>query len=201
MDESNLTTKEQKELHELVIEVKEITDDFTKPMTKKEIEEITKKYGFEEEKLKKAKEEKELKTKVVPLCSTSSIKTYMDGKKITNRATTAYQLISKMKVSEDGFYKQGQYYAIALGNYYGPDGTKYKITLDTGKVFYAIKTDTKSDAHTYNRCTHISDGSMIEFIVDVPTATKHYGKVGLTGNFNAIDKFHGKVSKMERILD
>lgn len=189
-------TEEEKRIHAFLEDVKDSSNNFTILLSDNEIEKIAKEH---EEKIKAEEERK--KARRVALCSTSSIKTYMDGKKITNRATKAYQLISQMEISEDGFYKQDKYYAVALGNYYGPDGTKYKITLDTGRTFYAIKTDTKSDAHTYNRCTHISDGSMIEFIIDVPTATKYYGKVGLTGNFNAIDKFNGRVAKMELIID
>lgn len=137
----------------------------------------------------------------IVLCSDSSVKTYMDGSKITNRSSAAYQTIKTTTISDDGFYKQGEYYAVALGNYYGPVGTKYRITLSSGKQFYAIKSDTKSDADTYNRCTHISDGSMIEFIVDVATIKRVYPKVSLYGNFNVLEQFNGNVVKIEKIIE
>ncbi len=59
------------------------------------------------------------------------------------------------------------YYMVALGSYYGTGiGTKYKITTDTGNVFYAVLCDQKADCDTDGTHRYSYNNDVVEFIVD-----------------------------------
>lgn len=131
-------------------------------------------------------------------------KPYEDGKLITDKTSLAYKWLSECEVDSRGHYMyQNKYYAVAMGTYFDEVGSRYRITLDTGKEFYVIKCDTKQDRHTTNRMIDHT-GGMIEFIIDTDTASSYYGvgKNGyvLNGNFNNCDDFNGKIVKIEQIL-
>lgn len=90
------------------------------------------------------------------------------------------------------------YYVIALGSYYGTQlGSKYRITTDTGRVFYGILGDCKSDRHTNS--THqytIRNNDVIEFIVDKNTL---HPDVKRMGSANVFMPLNGNIAKIERI--
>lgn len=133
----------------------------------------------------------------------SSFKSFMDYRAITNTGSKQYKLIHSdaITVGSDGLLYSGEYIGVALGSRYGGIGDKYIITLDTGKTFKAIKLDEKSDAHTYNRCHHASDGSVVEFVIDRDKAAKSYPTAIKMGNFNYTDAFNGTVIRIQKVVE
>lgn len=84
----------------------------------------------------------------------SSFKTYMDYRTITSQSSDQYKYIDRWGWSDyDGFMRcdgerdlgiESDYYLIAMGSYYGSEiGSKYRITTDTGNVFYGCLADQK----------------------------------------------------------
>ena len=138
----------------------------------------------------------------------SSFKTYMDYRTITNKESNQYKLIQSYGwCDENGFMRTSgekdlgiaeDYYMIALGSYYGKHiGTKYKITTDTGKIFYGILSDQKADKDTNSTKQYsIYNNDVIEFIVDVKRLNKN---VKIMGSANVYMPLNGKITKIERI--
>lgn len=131
-------------------------------------------------------------------------KPYEDGCYITDETSLAYKWISECEVDSRGHYMYAnKYYAVAMGTYFDEVGSRYKVSLDSGKEIYVIKCDTKQDRHTTNGMIDHT-GGMIEFIIDTDKASSYYG-VGqngyvLNGSFNNCDDFNGKIVKIEQIL-
>lgn len=139
----------------------------------------------------------------------SSFKTWMSYKAVTNKRSPQYNYIHTygwsdeegfMRAKADGEYGIEQdYYMIALGSYYGTEiGTKYRITLDTGKIFYGALADCKSDKHTNSTNQYIShNGNVVEFLID---KTKLNKSVRKTGNAGAHAPLKGNIIKIEKII-
>lgn len=93
---------------------------------------------------------------------------------------------------------EDDYYMVALGSYYGTSlGTKYRITLDTGNVFYAILGEFKANIHT--NATHQyspKNNDVVEFVIDEITLNR---TVMSAGSANVYMPLNGKVAKIERI--
>ena len=146
---------------------------------------------------------KVLKTYSVPSVA-SSFKTYMSYKCITDRSSPQYKLQQKSssKTDENGLrytkINGKKFIHIALGSYYGTIiGTKYRITLSTGKTFYGILADQKANAHTNS--THqytVRNGDVIEFIIDNNKLNKN---IRFMGDVSAVKKYSGKVKKIEKV--
>lgn len=117
----------------------------------------------------------------------------MDGAKITDETSDAYKLLSKLSI-EDGHYRDGEYVAIALASFYGNVGDKFRITLSSGQVFYGIMADTKKDIHVDETYSHITDGSVIEFIVDTSTLNPDILRLG---NLDSV--YSGSIKSIERL--
>lgn len=115
----------------------------------------------------------------------------MDGSLVTDTSSAAYQQISKMTI-EDGLYKEGPYVGIAMNDFYGDIGDKFKITLSSGQVFYAVMADTKQDRHVDENYAD-SNGGIVEFIVDTDTLDT---EAKFSGSLNCI--FTGYIVKLER---
>ena len=141
----------------------------------------------------------------IPASAHTSVKTYMDYRKITKTDSAQYKLIHSDEIITDdrGFLvtKDG-FIGVALGTYFGPVGSKYIFTFEDGHQLKLIKVEVKSDAHT---CDHnILDGSnaAIEFVIDSKTSwmNAHRGSNGLifNGNFNAY--FNGKIKSVHRVV-
>ena len=96
-------------------------------------------------------------------------KSWMDWRAITNRNSRQWRMQQIAYTCDDGFRRVDGLYMIALGTYflYSGVGDVFDITLSSGVTFRAVVGDVKSDRHTdpTNRF-HISDGSVIEFVVD-----------------------------------
>ena len=134
-------------------------------------------------------------------CSTSSVKTYMDYKAITMVGSKQYQYIQNNMFISNGLLYEGDYIGVALGSWWGDIGSKWTIELDTGIILNVVKVDEKSDAHTYNGCGHISDSSVIEFVIDSNTIpSEWWGANGLVfnGNFNNSGLFNGNILRIAR---
>ena len=152
--------------------------------------------------------QKAYESEEVGVCSTSSTKTYMDYRAITDRSSTQYIYIrdnmyldeeSGFLVDEDGFI------GVALGSYYGIIGDRFYVTLDSGVVLPLVKVEEKADGDTDGGCYHYSDGSVIEFVIDKNVAGDFFGIYGnglvLSGNYNNYELFKGSIEKVEKVSD
>ena len=138
----------------------------------------------------------------------SSFKSWMSYKAVTNTKSDQYKFINTYGYADsDGFMRcakdddfgvEQDYYLIALGSYYGTTiGTKYKITLDTGKVFYGVLGDCKADVHTNSTNQYVPiNGNVVEFIVDTTILNS---KVKRLGSANCCEQLNGRVTKIEKM--
>ena len=142
----------------------------------------------------------------VPIIN-SSFKTYMDYRTITNKFSPQYNFIKEWGwIDDNGFMRASgekdlgvtdDYYMIALGSYYGTEiGTKYKITTDTGNVFYGVLCDQKDDAHTNSTRQYASNNDIVEFIVDT---RKLISTVKRMGSANVYEPLSGNIAIIERM--
>lgn len=125
----------------------------------------------------------------VPKTNTS-MKTYMDYRKITDKSSKQYKLQQRDDVYTDseGFRKIEDSFLVAVGSYYGSVGDELQIELSNGTVFKAIIGDVKADIHTdsTNR-QHKIDHSVVEFIVDtskLPIMIKKMGDCSYSDKYN-----------------
>lgn len=136
----------------------------------------------------------------------SYFKSYMDYRCITNANSPQYTYIRNNGwCDSNGFMRESRdnginddYYMIALGSYYGTSiGTKYRITTNTGRIFYGVLCDTKSNVHTNptNQYNTINN-NIVEFIVDTRKLNSYVKKIG---SANVYMPLNGTVSKIERI--
>lgn len=143
----------------------------------------------------------------VPQDVDTSFKTFMDYRAITNTSSAQYKYVKQWGWrDEQGFMRASgerdlgitdDYYLIALGSYYGTEiGTKYRITTDTGNVFYGVLADAKSDRHTNSTNQYARNKDVVEFLVD----TRYLNKtVRRMGSANVYTPLNGKIAKIERI--
>lgn len=108
----------------------------------------------------------------------SSFKSFEDYGCINDKSSPNYQYLNKWCwIDYDGFVRcdaekdlgiTADYYAVAMGSYYGTEiGTKYRITTNTGNVFYCVMCDQKDNRDT--DITHrygIYNNDVIEFVVN-----------------------------------
>ena len=151
---------------------------------------------------------KKLSYEEVTLCGTSSGKTYEDYRMITDETSDQYKLIrEKLKVDrKTGFlYDRDGFLAAALGYQFGPIGTRYYFTLDTGIVLPLVKADEKAPKDASDGCQVDINGTVIEFIVDADAALKYFGTItnGLVmdGNLNNSEYLQGEIVKIEKIKE
>ena len=130
----------------------------------------------------------------------TNFKTYMSYKAITARNSPQYALQQRAYTGDYGIRMCEGYYLIALGSYYGTEiGSKYKITLSNGHMFYAMLGECKADIHTDSTNRFIpSNGNVVEFIVDTPHMPQIVRKLG---TFSALNTFDGNVAKIEMIKE
>lgn len=138
----------------------------------------------------------------------SSFKTWMDYNRVSDKKSPQYKFIDAYGWSDaEGFMRASgepdlgvkqDYYMIALGSYYGTTiGTKYRITLDTGRVFYGVLSECKADVHTNSTNQYIThNNNIVEFVVD---ETKLNGLVKQRGSANVYMPLNGSVVKIEKM--
>lgn len=143
----------------------------------------------------------------VPTNINTSFKTYMDWRCVTNTESAQYKCIRHWGWNDDeGFMRANgerdlgitdDYYMIALGSYYGTTiGTKYKITTDTGNVFYGMLCDLKADRHTNSTHQYAHNNDVVEFLIDdryLNTTVRRMGSA------NVYMPLNGSIAKIERI--
>ncbi len=109
------------------------------------------------------------------------------GRNLATKAYMAYQLYTdstsggysflwgnNSSTAKGGLRKYKDFLCMALGSYYGTDGTFVKIEFDDGKVIYGVKADEKKDSETdSNHMYHDYpfDRNVTEFIVDSNVVT------------------------------
>lgn len=133
----------------------------------------------------------------------TTFKSYMDYRAVTDVNSKQYKLIrsNDVVVGLDGLLYYGEYIGVALGSRYGSVGDRFVLTMDDGKKVKVIMLDVKSDKHTYDRCHHISDSSLVEFVVDVNRISEAYPTAALMGDLNYIPKLSGNVIKIQKVLN
>lgn len=146
------------------------------------------------------------KTISIPLASqNNSFKSYMSYKKITNKSSSQYKFIHSGEITycEDGLLRDSNgYIAVAIGDYYSSYiGERFIVTFDSGNKAYLIKCDEKAIDDTVGGANQNTDGSMIEFIIDIDKAKLSYNKAIEDGNFNSIEEFKGNIVKIERVVE
>lgn len=118
----------------------------------------------------------------------------MDFRTITDSNSKQYEIVQESAVKNGLLYYNG-YLCVALGSYYGEIGTVYRITLDSGQQFTAVKAEEKSDRHTVNGCYVPGNENIIEFIIDsgsMPIAVLR------SGDISSIPEFSGSIVKIEK---
>lgn len=131
---------------------------------------------------------------LLPVETDGTFKSYMDGSSITDVTSSAYNQIQKMSIV-NGLYVENGYVGIAISSYYGNIGDKFRITLSSGQIFYAVMTDTKKDEDVDENHAHKIDGSIIEFVVDIETLDN---QARIEGSLNCI--YEGSIIKIERMI-
>lgn len=141
----------------------------------------------------------------IPVCHSSSVKSYMDYRAITSTSSKQWQYIHKSGNIEikNGYLMENEYVGVALGSYFGEIGSKYIFTLDTGKQIKVVKVEEKADKHTNNGCEQKWDKSVIEFVVDSKNLQEYKASNGYIyqGNFNNAEQFNGKIVKIEQVVN
>jgi hypothetical protein len=108
----------------------------------------------------------------------SPFKSYMDYRTITSTGSPQYKLQQQAN-SVNGFRMLGGRYMIALGSAFGKVGDHVTIVLESGVSIPCIIGDIKADHHTdSSNKVHLSDGSIIEFIVDTGSLSSKIKSTG-----------------------
>ena len=135
-------------------------------------------------------------------------KTYMDYRKITNRDTAQWKYIwsDAITVDDKGFLvTEDGFIGVALGTYFGPVGTKYIFTLDTGIELKVVKVEIKSDKHTCEHHYKAGSNDVIEFVIDTKAAYMQENIWGngliFQGNFNNCEDFKGNIIKIQEVIE
>lgn len=126
-----------------------------------------------------------------------SFKSYTDYHCLS-RSSAQWKLQEKAYTDENGLRKIGDAYLVALGSYYGKTlGTKYKVTLSSGKTITVMLCDFKSDRHTDGSHRYTAhNGCALEFYVDtdkLPSSARRAGSIG------AINGFGGTITNIEKV--
>ena len=123
---------------------------------------------------------------------------------VTDVTSKQYQLINNDKIIKykDGFLKdQYGYVGIAIGSYYANNvGERFIMTFEDGHTEKFIVLDMKADKDTLNGANHLSDKSMIEFVVNVDLIAINYPLVIRDGNFNSLSNYNGNIIKVEKVV-
>ena len=135
-------------------------------------------------------------------------KTYMDYRKITNRDTAQWKYIwsDAISVDDKGFLvTEDGFIGVALGTYFGPVGTKYIFTLDSGIELKVVKVEVKSDKHTCEHNYKAGSDDVIEFVIDTQAEYMQNNVWGngliFQGNFNNCEDFNGNIIRIQEVIE
>ena len=135
---------------------------------------------------------------------TSYIKPYMDYRAITCKTSKQYKFIQREDVNEDerGFLMQdGEWYCVALGEYFGDIGEKYIFTLSNGNEIKVVKSEAKSNRHTCSDNYLGKNGHILEFLINTNSQWMKEQDVIYHGSLNACDELKGDIVKIEKVVD
>lgn len=128
----------------------------------------------------------------------------MDYRCVTDTTSSQYQLINseEINVCDDGLLRdQYGYIGVAMGSYYVDNvGDRFVATFEDGSKAKFIILDLKANKDTVNGANHISDGSMMEFVIDTQKAKNTYNMAITMGDFDYSDAFNGNVVKIEKVI-
>ena len=124
----------------------------------------------------------------------------MDYRSVKDTTSRQYKLLNSGIFNKKGglLTTDDGYVAVALGSRFGEVGDKFMINLDNGFSFKAIKADEKADKDTYNGCHHLSDGSLIEFVVSISDLSKYNYMAYTMGDISYVDGFNGNVTSIQK---
>ena len=108
-------------------------------------------------------------------------KSYEDYRAITYKNSPHYKLQNEYAITGiEGIRKVDDRYCIALGSYFTTTIGQYiDIVLENGTIIPCILGDQKSDRHTDElHIAHLTDGSVVEFIVDLDVLDNLPRKMG-----------------------
>ena len=131
------------------------------------------------------------------------LKYYEDYRMITDPSSNQYKFQQRKDVKEDyrGFLMQNnEWYAVALGGYFGDIGTKYIFTMSTERQIKVVKGDEKAAADTCEDCYLSYNGHILEFMINSDHEWMHENQI-TTLNFTQYEPFQGHVVKIEKIID
>lgn len=132
----------------------------------------------------------------------SSFKSYMDYRTITDKTSQQYKLqhSGAIYTDKEGFRKSGDNFLVALGTYYSDViGEELEITLDSGESFKAMLGDIKDNKDTdKNNQYHKTDGSVVEFIVDSRKLLSTMKRMG-DCSYSKENNFKGNVVNVSKI--
>ena len=124
-------------------------------------------------------------------------KCYEDYRCITDTTSPQYELQQTAWTDENGLRRVNDLYCVALGSAYGSDiGTKYIVTLSTGRTLPVILADQKADRDTVQGHTRDRNGAVMEFVVDTPYLD---AAVRYSGDISSIPGFEGYVEEIRRM--
>ena len=123
---------------------------------------------------------------------------------ITDTTSAQYRLINsgEIQICDDGLLRDEYgYVGVAIGSYYADNiGDRFIITFEDGSQVKIIVVDMKAGKDTINGANHITDGSMIEFVIDVGLANESYPDAITMGDFNWTEEYSGNISKIEKVI-
>ena len=123
-------------------------------------------------------------TDVMACSTTSTFKSYMDYRMITDSSSRQYTLQQEAYTGSDGLRYVDDRVMVAMAEQ--SVGTILDITLSDGDVIRAIVGDVKANTH----CAH-PDGSILEFIVDTDLMDSH---IKWMGNYDSL--YDGPISTL-----
>ena len=136
--------------------------------------------------------------------SDPSGKTYEPYYMITDPSSKqyAFQQQSNVGVDSRGYLMEdGMYYAVAMGTYFGPIGTKYIITLDTGKTIKVVKGDNKADCDTDSDNYAAKTGHILEFMINPHSSYMVQNNIAYHGNLNRFSYLNGSIVKIQKVVN
>lgn len=116
----------------------------------------------------------------------NTIKTYMDYKKITLKSSRQYKMQKSLAyTNEQGLRMVNGRYCVALGSYYTTTIGQYvDVELENGKIIHGILADCKADKDTDSTNRIHSDGSVVEFVIDIEELDSDIRKLGDISHLN-----------------
>lgn len=133
--------------------------------------------------------------------SNNTIKSYMDYRLITLKSSRQYELQKSLAyTNEQGLRMVNGRYCIALGSYYTTTIGQYvDVELENGKIICGILADCKADKDTDLTNRIHSDGSVVEFVIDIEELNCTIRKLGDISHLNDWDSKVANIKVYDKI--